>query len=858
MLDILYTLIIYPIEILIEFCYILAFRFTGSPGLSVIGISLVVSVLVLPLYLMAEKQQQAERDKQNQMKRMRDNIKAVFKGDKRYMLLSTLYRQHNYHPVYALRSSINIFIQVPFFIAAYHFLSNMEMIRDVSFGPIANLGRPDSLLTIKNVPINILPVLMTLINLVSATVYAKGSSIKDKIQLYGMAALFLILLYNSPSGLALYWTANNFFSLVKNTVQTVYTRFAKKRQKISVLQIEQDNAQNTVMFILSLLILFLLAGFVIPSSLIASSVHEFSFIENHKSPFPFIANTALQAFGVFLLWPVLIYFLFSKEIKSKLTKTAVIVSAAALINALLFPGNYGFLMVELIFSENVRASKTVYIVNFLVLAAVVTLVLLFINRFKKLITAGMTVIVCALLVFASINSVKIYREFTAFQLQLSKRDTISRDSVYQFSKEGKNVLVIIIDAAIGGFIPYIFDEKQELYNSFDGFTWYRNAISFGMHTIFGTSGIFGGYEYTPLEMQARSDTPLTEKHNEALLMLPRIFLDQGYKVTVTDPPYYSITSDLSVFDNYPEIYAENIVGKYDKNWLFERENQEERIVIANASVIIKSNLIRFSFFKIAPVLFRNFIYDNGKWLKLEEIKEKNNHNGYRRTVLENYIALDVLDKITETSGLKFDTYTAMYNALPHEPAFLQAPDYVPANTITVRGNDLFINSMYYDVNMASMLMLGKWFDFLKENDVYDNTRIIIVSDHARSASSILQSFMPLPNGSNLEPFSAFLLVKDFNSHGRLSVDDSFMTNADVPLIALDGIVKNPVNPWNGKIIKSGKENGVTITSSMLWNIGDHSKNVFNIKPNEWLHVHTNIYDPENWKQVTVQENKPQF
>jgi membrane protein insertase Oxa1/YidC/SpoIIIJ len=31
-----------------------------------------------------------------------------------------------------------------------------------------------------------------------------------------MALIFLVLLYNSPSGLVLYWTCNNIFSLGKN------------------------------------------------------------------------------------------------------------------------------------------------------------------------------------------------------------------------------------------------------------------------------------------------------------------------------------------------------------------------------------------------------------------------------------------------------------------------------------------------------------------------------------------------------------------------------------------------------------------------------------------------------------------
>ena len=57
---------------------------------------------------------------------------------------------------------------------------------------------------------------MTLINIIAGAIYTKGFKAKDKIQIYGMALLFLVVLYNSPSGLVVYWTMNNVFSLVKN------------------------------------------------------------------------------------------------------------------------------------------------------------------------------------------------------------------------------------------------------------------------------------------------------------------------------------------------------------------------------------------------------------------------------------------------------------------------------------------------------------------------------------------------------------------------------------------------------------------------------------------------------------------
>ena len=38
---------------------------------------------------------------------------------------------------------------------------------------------------------------------------------------------------------------------------------------------------------------------------------------------------------------------------------------------------------------------------------------------------------------------------------------------------------------------------------------------------------------------------------------------------------------------------------------------------------------------------------------------------------------------------------------------------------------------HYQINMAAMLQLANWFDYMRENGVYDNTRIILVADHGR-------------------------------------------------------------------------------------------------------------------------------
>lgn len=91
-----------------------------------------------------------------------------------------------------------------------------------------------------------------------------------------------------------------------------------------------------------------------------------------------------------------------------------------------------------------------------------------------------------------------------------------------------------------GFSPYtqaVFTEEPSLAEHFDGFVFYKNTISMGQFTMLGTPGIFGGYSYTPYEINKDTSKTLRQKHNESLLSLPLLFSENGYTATVADMPY---------------------------------------------------------------------------------------------------------------------------------------------------------------------------------------------------------------------------------------------------------------------------------------------------------------------------------
>ena len=209
------TILFKPLQLLFEVIYTLANRVITNPGAAIIVLSLLMNLLVLPLYKRADALQEEEKNTEQRLRRGVQHIKKVFKGDEKMMILQTYYRQNHYKPTYVLRGAISLLLEIPFFIAAYRFLSNLQLLQGASFGPIHDLGAPDGLLHIFGLTVNLLPIIMTCVNLVSCVIFTKGSPLKTKLQLYAMALFFLVFLYDSPSGLVFYWTLNNVFSLVK-------------------------------------------------------------------------------------------------------------------------------------------------------------------------------------------------------------------------------------------------------------------------------------------------------------------------------------------------------------------------------------------------------------------------------------------------------------------------------------------------------------------------------------------------------------------------------------------------------------------------------------------------------------------
>jgi len=188
----------------------------GSYGWAIILLSLTTQVIMLPLFWIAEKIQDIEKARKDKMQPSLDSIENIKNKHEKYHYTREIYRKNNYSPFYSLTGLIGLLIQIPFFLAAYWLLLDYYPLEGVSFGSINNLSQPDGLILIAGLSINVLPFLMTIVNLLATYFYTKNKNNSEKVQLIVIAIVFLVLLYNLSAALVLFWTMNNVFAIGKN------------------------------------------------------------------------------------------------------------------------------------------------------------------------------------------------------------------------------------------------------------------------------------------------------------------------------------------------------------------------------------------------------------------------------------------------------------------------------------------------------------------------------------------------------------------------------------------------------------------------------------------------------------------
>lgn len=634
----------------------------------------------------------------------------------------------------------------------------------------------------------------------------------------------------------------------------------------------QSVSANSVFFSAVIYITILIGG-LIPSAVVGSSPLDFiSESGLFYNPIDSVIAAMALSTGFFMVWFSLFYGLAGTVYKHLFAYLMVAVAIIATMDYMIFKpeSRSGTLLNTIVYDGSFETSSTLAMIGLAVSVIVLALILVMKDRLGYFLRSLVQVCGIVICIMTGLNMVGIHETIADYKTwkdyQTNYRDKIE----LPLSSDGQNVVVIMLDRGIGSYVSYIMQERPELKDKLDGFTYYPNTLSYGWHTNMALPAIVGGYEYTPLELNERSDELLGDKHDEALLTMPVLFSEEDFDVTVCDPPYAGYISaghtDLSIYDEYPNINALRVEGYMNP--------------YVNAQVTVqfntrKRNLFCYSVMRSMPLILQKVLYNEGNYNAAPTTSEdpfeidysyENAHesSGYDVTFMNAYFVLDQLDEVTVKSDNKRGSYLFMVNNLVHASTIVQEPEYEPAADVdnteydkehedrfTLNGLSAEVNNYeqlrHYESTMTALIKLGEWFDYLRDNDLYDNTRIIIVSDHSYN----LGSYPELVGEGKLDfmEFNPLLMVKDYDAHG-FEISEEFMTNADVPYLSVNGLIENPINPFTGKEISSDAKNGTQYVlysneSSVTTNNGTQ------FIAGDWYSVNPgDVLDLKNWKLVS--------
>jgi hypothetical protein len=202
-------------------------------------------------------------------------------------------------------------------------------------------------------------------------------------------------------------------------------------------------------------------------------------------------------------------------------------------------------------------------------------------------------------------------------------------------------------------------------------------------------------------------------------------------------------------------------------------------------------------------------------------------------------------------------FNVVFNILPHEPYFMgedcfprPKPLSFTAQEIARRGHPNLYSLQHQIAAECALRIAADYMVWLQRAGVYDNTTIVIVSDHGIVSAVEDHSSRARAGNTTDNMFvrsRSLLLVKERNSRGPLSVSEEFMPNAEMPrLVCRD--IGGCTNPYLGnKTVEAhGRDDPFTV-DFVPWQFNLQQPKQFNIKARMTLKGR-DPYNSKGWSE----------
>lgn len=177
-------------------------KYVGNFGVSIIIVTILIKIMLLPLTLKQDKSMKEMKKLQPEL----EKIKEKYANDKQMLNIKTmeLYKEHKVNP---LGGCLPLLLQLPILFALFGVLRNGIIPKDSSFLWL-KLSVPD--------PFYVLPVLNGAVSFFQQKLMGSADSNPQmKNMMYIFPIMMIFISYRMPSGLQLYWLTSSILAVVQ-------------------------------------------------------------------------------------------------------------------------------------------------------------------------------------------------------------------------------------------------------------------------------------------------------------------------------------------------------------------------------------------------------------------------------------------------------------------------------------------------------------------------------------------------------------------------------------------------------------------------------------------------------------------
>ena len=209
------TYFVYPMTVAL---HTVASWFGGTFGYSVVIMTLVIRLLLMPLMLKSTKSSMQMKEKmakaQPEMQKIQEQLKAATTNEQKAKIqqeMMAVYKKYDINPMSSFGGCLPILIQMPILMGFYYAIMNAPEIADQSFLWF-NLGSPDYILALLAGGVYLLQFKLSLIGMPEEQ--KKQMAIMGYISPIMMGAFSL----TAPAALPLYWTVGGTFLILQTYI----------------------------------------------------------------------------------------------------------------------------------------------------------------------------------------------------------------------------------------------------------------------------------------------------------------------------------------------------------------------------------------------------------------------------------------------------------------------------------------------------------------------------------------------------------------------------------------------------------------------------------------------------------------